>query len=48
MRLPYESEEANILNEKIFETIYYAACLESNNLAKISGYYSSFKGSPAS
>ncbi len=26
MRLPYESEEANKVNEKIFETIYYAAC----------------------
>ena len=25
MKIPFESEEANVLNEKIFEAIYYAA-----------------------
>lgn len=42
MRLPYESEEALEVNEKIFETIYYAACLESMELAKKYMPYSSF------
>ena len=48
MRLDYDSTEALDLNNKIFETIYYAACLESCELAKRDGAYSTFKGSPAS
>ena len=48
LRLPFESEEALDMNERIFETIYYAAVSESNELAKIEGPYKSFKGSPAS
>jgi len=48
LRLNYDSAEALELNNKIFETIYYAACLESNEIAKVEGPYQSFPGSPAS
>lgn len=46
--LPYESEGAEELNKRIFETIYYAAVDESKELAKIHGTYKSFPGSPFS
>lgn len=48
MRYPFASIEAKKLNEQIFETIYFAACTESVDLAKRFGPYESFKGSPAS
>ena len=48
MRFPFESKEAALLNEKIFETIYFAALTESNSLAMVDGPYSTFVGSPAS
>ena len=48
MRLPFESEEARVLNREIFETIYYAACVESCELAKEKGAYGAFVGSPIS
>ena len=48
MGMCFESEEAALLNEKIFETIYYAAVSESIEIAKTEGAYYSFKGSPAS
>merc|ERR1711920_707309 len=48
MRLPFESEAARILNEDIFETIYFAACEASCELAAIHGPYETFGGSPAS
>jgi ribonucleoside-diphosphate reductase alpha chain len=44
----YDSEQAQFLNKKIFETIYYAALYESKELAKKYGAYSTFKGSPFS
>jgi len=44
----YDSPEALALNNQIFETIYYAACLESCEIAKVDGPYESFQGSPAS
>ena len=46
--LPYESEEAQLLNWRISETIYYGAVVESMELAKKYGAYSTFIGSPAS
>lgn len=46
--LPYDSEEADKLTKQIFETIYYATLLESCELAKKYGPYSTFKGSPFS
>merc|ERR1712217_216763 len=48
MRLPFESEDAKKLNSDIFETIYYAACEASCDLAVLEGPYETFKGSPAS
>jgi ribonucleoside-diphosphate reductase alpha chain len=48
MRIAFDSEEAEVLNAKIFECMYYNALLESNNLAKEQGPYESFEGSPAS
>jgi len=48
MRLPFESEPAKRLNEDIFETIYFAACEASCDLAACDGPYESYAGSPAS
>lgn len=48
MKLNFDSEEALLLNEKIFEAIYFAAASESCELAKKYGPYSTFNGSPAS
>merc|ERR1740121_2334274 len=48
MRLPFESEAARKLNTDIFETIYYAACEASCELAAHDGPYETFAGSPAS
>ncbi|CAH0714328.1 unnamed protein product, partial [Brenthis ino] len=48
MRIPYESEKAILLNQQIFETIYYGALEASCELAEKEGVYSSYKGSPAS
>jgi ribonucleoside-diphosphate reductase alpha chain len=48
MRLPFESEEGHMENEKIFETIYWASLSASNELAKENGHYQSFPGSPIS
>lgn len=46
--LPFDSEEALKLNKEIAETIYFHAASESMELAKKSGAYETFKGSPAS
>merc|ERR1719343_1045132 len=48
MRLPFESEAARRLNEDIFETIYFAACEASCELAERDGPYETFAGCPAS
>merc|ERR1711912_115369 len=48
MKLAFESEPARILNEDIFETIYFAACEASCELAAVEGPYETYKGSPAS
>merc|ERR1740117_2572738 len=47
-RLPFESDAARTLNEDIFETIYFAACEASCELAEKLGAYETFSGSPAS
>ena len=46
--LPFGSEDAKVLNEAIFETIYHAALEASNEIAQERGSYNSFEGSPAS
>lgn len=48
LRMPFESPEAQRLNEDIFETIYYAALTASNELAQREGTYETCKGSPVS
>ena len=46
--MPFESAEAAVLNEQIFETIYHGALEASVELAKVHGVYDSFPGSPTS
>jgi len=48
LKLPFESEGAKKLNEDIFETIYFASCEASCELAARDGAYETFQGSPAS
>lgn len=48
MRYPFESEEAQLLNIHIFETIYYAALEASCELAAELGPYETYVGSPIS
>jgi len=48
MRFPFESDAARSLNEDIFETIYFAACEASCELAARDGAYTTFADSPAS
>lgn len=48
LRLPFTSDDAQKLNQEIFETIYYAALTASMEQAKEDGPYESYKGSPIS
>lgn len=48
MRMPFESVLAKKLNTDIFETIYFAACEASCELAAQDGPYETYAGSPAS
>ena len=48
LRFPFDSEEAKKLNREVFETIYYASCTASKDLARRDGAYETFPGSPAS
>lgn len=48
LRLPFESELSKLLNQNIFETIYFAAMTASKDLAIASGPYETFPGSPVS
>ena len=48
MRYPFESEEAQQLNKRIFETIYFAALEASCELATEVGPYETYEGSPVS
>lgn len=48
MDLPFDSDEAKLINIKIFETIYHAALEKSCELSIEYEPYSSFVGSPAS
>ena len=48
LRMPFESDEARQLNKEIFETLYFAACSASMELAQKEGPYETFAGSPAS
>ncbi len=48
LRMPYDSEEAKMLNREIFETIYYASMTASKDIAIEEGAYETFEGSPLS
>lgn len=48
MRFPYESEEAQKLNQQIFETIYYGALEASCEIAEKDGTYETYDGCPVS
>jgi len=48
MRFPFESEEAQLLNKQIFETIYYGALEASCELAEKVGPYETYEGCPVS
>ncbi len=48
LRMPFDSDEARMLNEDIFETIYFGAMEASMELAKVHGAYETYKGSPVS
>lgn len=48
MRYPFESDEAQLLNKQIFETIYYGALEASCELARQLGTYESYPGCPVS
>ena len=48
LRMPFDSEDAALLNKQIFAVIYYSAMEESIKLAKKYGPYSSFAKSPLS
>jgi ribonucleoside-diphosphate reductase alpha subunit len=48
MGVAFDSEEARVINRDLFESIYYYAVKESVALAKTSGSYSTFAGSPIS
>nr|NVI77153.1 ribonucleoside diphosphate reductase large subunit [Cucujiformia] len=48
LKMPFDSEEASLLNKQIFETIYYAALEASSEIAAEKGTYSTYEGSPVS
>jgi len=48
LRMPFESEEAALLNQQIFETIYYGALEASCEIAEVDGPYSTYAGCPVS
>ena len=48
MRMPWESEKAAELNQRIFEHMYYAAVETSCEIAEKDGPYSTYAGSPIS
>ncbi|AOW09081.1 ribonucleoside-diphosphate reductase subunit alpha [Flavobacterium gilvum] len=48
LRMPFTSDEAKKLNQEIFETLYFAACTASMEMAIEEGPYSTFQGSPMS
>nr|AEX62665.1 ribonucleoside-diphosphate reductase large subunit [Moumouvirus Monve] len=47
-KIPFDSDIARDLNKKIFETIYFGTMTESLQMAKESGPYETFWGSPLS
>ena len=48
MRMPWESDKAADLNQRIFEHLYYASVESSSEIAEKEGVYSTYEGSPMS
>ncbi|THH30034.1 hypothetical protein EUX98_g4141 [Antrodiella citrinella] len=48
LRMPFDSPDAKLLNQQIFETIYHAALEASSEMAEKDGPYETYEGSPAS
>lgn len=48
LKIPFDSEEAIVVNRNIFESLYYGALKASCALAEKYGSYETFKGSPLS
>ena len=48
LRMPFDSDEAKLLNKEIFETMYFAAVSSSKDQAIKDGTYESYEGSPIS
>jgi ribonucleotide reductase alpha subunit len=48
LNIPFYSDEAKVVNQRIFETIYYGALSKSADLASTDGPYETYAGSPAS
>eukprot|EP00040_Diaphanoeca_grandis_P025612 m.142138 g.142138 ORF g.142138 m.142138 type:complete len:778 (-) comp30232_c1_seq1:34-2367(-) len=48
LRIPFDSAEAKLLNQQIFETIYHGALEASMEIATKDGRYQSYEGSPIS
>jgi ribonucleoside-diphosphate reductase alpha chain len=48
MRVEFESSEAELINEKIFESIYFGAVSASVDQAEKYGHYTTYPGSPTS
>jgi ribonucleoside-diphosphate reductase alpha chain len=48
LKLAFESDEAMLLNQQLFETIYFASLTASCDLAKKLGPYDAYEGSPIS
>ena len=48
MRMPWESDKAADLNQRIFEHLYYEAVESSSEIAEKEGTYSTYEGSPMS
>ena len=48
LNIPFYSDEAKAVNQRIFETIYYGALSKSADLAHMDGPYETYAGSPAS
>ena len=48
LRMSFDSPEARLLNQQIFETIYHAAVEASCEMAQAQGTYETYEGSPAS
>jgi ribonucleoside-diphosphate reductase alpha subunit len=48
LNIPFYSDEAKAVNQRIFETIYYGALSKSADLASTDGPYETYAGCPAS